>query len=508
MKRSSPFLIVIALLVIFAQAPASIATTGRRAGWARATAQDPGAGYSVAQFPIITSGGGNGQGPPPDYPSGSTQVGTQCDDCTTPISFPFPVKFYGETYTSASAGANGNLQFTGNTLSYSSVCLPNPDFGATIFAYGADVTTFGTGNGIFTATTGSAPNRIFVIDWKAQTTNGTSQVDFKIWFDESGSFRTTGGNGSQGAAAVFGVQASGTGPFTQFSCHTSGPDAGNELRYRPLRTLTVSKTGAGSGPVTSSPTGIDCGSTCAHQFDELSQVTLTAQAASGSLFTGWSGAGCGGTETCVVTPSESKTVTADFAIARTLTVSETGSGTGTVISSPPGIDCGATCSAQFVDGTSITLTPQPGADSRFTGWSGACTGTGECTFPISQDESVSASFEPAACPGFENDPRPQFVGTAAADVLVGTSKAEIFCGSGEDDDISGKGGNDLLLGGEGDDQLMGGGGDDIVKGGGGNDWMSGAAGRDKLKGGNGKDVANGGRNRDICRAEIKKTCEA
>jgi len=43
----------------------------------------------------------------------------------------------------------------------------------------------------------------------------------------------------------------------------------------PDRTLTVSKSGTGSGMVTSSPAGIDCGSTCSYAFAYNTVVTLT-----------------------------------------------------------------------------------------------------------------------------------------------------------------------------------------------------------------------------------------
>ncbi|MFZ9668522.1 MAG: InlB B-repeat-containing protein [Solirubrobacterales bacterium] len=76
--------------------------------------------------------------------------------------------------------------------------------------------------------------------------------------------------------------------------------------------LTVTKSGGGSGTVQSDPTGIDCGETCSANFPTGSPVTLTATAASGSTFTGWSGAGCSGTGTCEVTMSEAKSVDATF----------------------------------------------------------------------------------------------------------------------------------------------------------------------------------------------------
>lgn len=75
--------------------------------------------------------------------------------------------------------------------------------------------------------------------------------------------------------------------------------------------LTVSKTG--NGTVTSSPYGISCGGTCSYTFGTPQTVVLTATADSGSIFTGWSGGGCSGTGTCVVSLADNTTVTATFA---------------------------------------------------------------------------------------------------------------------------------------------------------------------------------------------------
>jgi uncharacterized repeat protein (TIGR02543 family) len=64
--------------------------------------------------------------------------------------------------------------------------------------------------------------------------------------------------------------------------------------------------------VTSSPAGINCGSTCAATFASGTAVTLTARAANHYVFAGWSGA-CSGTGTCTVTMTADRTVTATFA---------------------------------------------------------------------------------------------------------------------------------------------------------------------------------------------------
>ena len=68
------------------------------------------------------------------------------------------------------------------------------------------------------------------------------------------------------------------------------------------------------------------------------------------------------------------------------------SGTGTVTSSPTGISCGSTCLANFSTGATITLTPSTTGGNTFSGWGGACTGSGACTVTMNSDKSVSASF--------------------------------------------------------------------------------------------------------------------
>jgi Zn-dependent metalloprotease len=89
------------------------------------------------------------------------------------------------------------------------------------------------------------------------------------------------------------------------------------------QTLTVTKTGNGAsyGTVTSSPAGISCGSTCSTSFAYNTVVTLSASAGSSSSFTGWSGEGCSGTDTCQVTMSQARAVTATFTAACSVSLS-------------------------------------------------------------------------------------------------------------------------------------------------------------------------------------------
>jgi uncharacterized repeat protein (TIGR01451 family) len=181
-----------------------------------------------------------------------------------------------------------------------------------------------------------------------------------------------------------------------FSVVPTGDTAPVTVTAPVTHTLTSSKGGSGSGSVTSSPAGISCGATCSASFNDGTMVTLTASADAGSTFTGWSGGGCSGTGTCVVTLNADTTVTATFTaqvVNHTLTVSRAGSGTGSVTSSPAGISCGGTCSTSFANGTVVTLTATADAGSTFAGWSGGgCSGSGTCVVTLNADTTATATF--------------------------------------------------------------------------------------------------------------------
>jgi len=136
-------------------------------------------------------------------------------------------------------------------------------------------------------------------------------------------------------------------------------------------TLTVSKSGGGTGTVTSSPPGIDCGTDCSENYDANTVVTLTPSPEAGSIFTGWSGdEDCGDAS---VTLDSNKSCTATFEPNTqqfTLTVNKIGSGSGTVSSSPPGINCGSDCTENYDANTSVSLTATPFGGYTFVVWGG------------------------------------------------------------------------------------------------------------------------------------------
>ncbi|HYC36335.1 MAG TPA: DUF4214 domain-containing protein [Usitatibacter sp.] len=163
----------------------------------------------------------------------------------------------------------------------------------------------------------------------------------------------------------------------------------------------VSKSGTGSGLVTSSPAGIECGATCTAGFPGGTNVTLLATAPPGSRFEGWSGGGCSGTGSCVVSLNAAAWVTATFgtATAATLSVNKNGNWTGKVTSSPAGIDCGPACVSAFHPGTHVVLTATPTPSSLMTvsppRWSGACAGNAgtTCSIPLNASAVALVDFD-------------------------------------------------------------------------------------------------------------------
>ncbi|MES2390124.1 MAG: hypothetical protein V4555_00680, partial [Acidobacteriota bacterium] len=177
-------------------------------------------------------------------------------------------------------------------------------------------------------------------------------------------------------------------------------------------TLTVNKTGSGTGNVVSTQvsngvdasidTAIACATACSttnSTFATTDTVTLTATADASSTFTGWTGCTSTSGTTCTILVATSTTVTANFSTAvtnYTLTVAKAGTGSGTVTTTDSSINCGSTCSSSYAASTVVTLTAAPAAGSVFTSWTG-CTSTSgtACSVTLAAATTVTATFSPA-----------------------------------------------------------------------------------------------------------------
>ena len=181
--------------------------------------------------------------------------------------------------------------------------------------------------------------------------------------------------------------------FDNFACgQPAASDVWQILEQGAIQ-LSVKVEGDGSGSVTSSPAGINCGSDCTETYDAGTGVTLTATPQGGSTFAGWGGACTGSSTTCTLTMNASRSVTATFTTKPVLNVAKAGNGDGTVTSSPAGINCGTDCNEPYDQGTSVTLTATPNGTSTFAGLE-RCVRRHEltCTVTMNASKSVTATF--------------------------------------------------------------------------------------------------------------------
>jgi hypothetical protein len=176
-----------------------------------------------------------------------------CNDCTAPMVLPFPVQFYNQTFTQARASSNGNLQFTSdNALPFNS-CLPNPQYNNTIYGYWDDLflDCSGFGCGIYTSVSGTAPNRIFNIEWRAHRNEPPIVVvnfEIRLYENANGRFDIIYGQvDNPGDTASVGVQRDTGSRFTQYSCNTGVLSQGLQLTFT-LPPCNATPTPGGSTP--------------------------------------------------------------------------------------------------------------------------------------------------------------------------------------------------------------------------------------------------------------------
>jgi hypothetical protein len=199
---------------------------------------------------------------------------------------------------------------------------------------------------------------------------------------------------TDGASAVFSAW-SGDCTGGSYTCPVTMSSAKNVTgTFVAGSTLTVTNISSGGGTGTvSDGAKINCGAACSALYATGSNLTLTATPDATSFVT-WAGCTSVVGNTCHVTLSAAKTVTATFA-PTSVSVILAGSGGGSVASTPPGISCPGTCSATFNAGASVQLDATPDGNSTFGHWSGDCTGpVTPCTVTADKARSVTATFDP------------------------------------------------------------------------------------------------------------------
>lgn len=240
----------------------------------------------------------------------------------------------------------------------------------------------GSGSGTVTGPSISCPDTC-----SASYDEGTI-VDLTATPDPNSEFIGWTGGGCSGTGTCQVVLGADTTVIATFDLVPPPPPVQHEL--------TVTLDGNGSGSVSGS--GVSCPQDCSLSFDEGTIVQLTAEAADGSTFSGWSGACTGSYSVCSLTMDGDMQVAAAFDVAPpppvqpSLSVSLSGSGSGSVTGS--GISCPSTCSSLTDLDSQVSLTAVAAPGSVFSGWSGDCSGSGSvCSLTMDADKDVGAVFD-------------------------------------------------------------------------------------------------------------------
>ena len=167
---------------------------------------------------------------------GTTDIGNHGDDTVTTVALPFSYTLYDQNFTSINLSSNGNAQFTTTDATFTNQCLPWLTHNYSIYPYWDDLYLVNSGFGIFTSISGTAPNRIFNIEWRAQyfPGSGTANGELRLYEGQL-RFDVIYGTVSNGnTSATAGVQRDNTF-FTQYFCNGSGGAAtgGQSYMYFP-----------------------------------------------------------------------------------------------------------------------------------------------------------------------------------------------------------------------------------------------------------------------------------
>jgi hypothetical protein len=337
--------------------------------------------FTLNQYQVTATATGNGFGSISSNPAG--------------INFNYPATNSGSANfdhgtnvvltATASTGStvswtNCSGTVTGNGTTQATCTFSNLDGAKTAEAtftlntYTLTVTKSGTGSGTVSATG-------CTLSWNGNTGTCTADHGTSITLSATANTGSTFTGWSNGTGSASSCTGTGNCIFT--ITQNSSVTATFTLNQYTITTIANPSTG---GSVTCNPNPVNYGST--------STCTITPN-------TGYHidsvGGTCGGTlsgNTYTTNPITSNcTVTVNFALnIYTLTVTKSGTGSGTVTSDPAGISCGSDCTEDYTYGTVVTLTATPDEGSTFTGWSGACSGTGTCTVTIDSAKSVTATF--------------------------------------------------------------------------------------------------------------------
>jgi len=271
---------------------------------------------------------------------GTTDTGNHADDGTTPITLPFSYTLYDQTFTTANVDSNGTFQFMSPLSIFTNTCLPDASRTYLIFPYWDDLRTdantgcaaFPGGTcGIFTSVSGTAPNRIFNIEWRTvyfATPTTTANYELRLYEGQNRFDVVWGAVAGGNTSATAGVQRDNTF-LTQYFCNGSGGAAtgGQSYVYFPPPCPTPTPTASPSATPTSTATPTAT-ATATHTptATPTATATSTPTATATATFTP--------TSTPTSTPMATATATSTATATATATTTATATATATPTSTP------------------------------------------------------------------------------------------------------------------------------------------------------------------------------
>jgi len=242
---------------------------------------------------------------------GVTTTSVHGDDNYTECTLPFTFPFNGKGIVKVGVNTNGLIELLETGESCYECSNYGTHYNGTYVGYIDAV--FASNDDLITNVEISNLSDSVVIDWAGNTyvDDITYPIHFEVVLFSDGrihwNFRTMAWSGYSYDMYTGVYFDGGTAQDVGYKINT--PQSSSY--FPPQFTLTVTKTGTGSGTLTSLDGLINCGSDCSSTYNYSSSVTLTAAADTNSSFAGWSGA-CTGAGTCSVTMDKAKTVTATF----------------------------------------------------------------------------------------------------------------------------------------------------------------------------------------------------
>jgi subtilisin family serine protease len=176
-----------------------------------------------------------------NYVEGDTPVALTGDDSSATVPLPFGFFFYGRTYETAFLNTNGAINFQAANTAFSNVSIPSTSPpNAAIYPFWDDL-LLDSSSRVFSKTSGTAPNRQFLVEWRNAMFFGgatSSRVDFETVLSENGEISMTYRNldpaqgRETGNSATVGIENETGTDALQYSFNASTLTDAQSIRFK------------------------------------------------------------------------------------------------------------------------------------------------------------------------------------------------------------------------------------------------------------------------------------